>query len=148
MVVILGADHVGFALKEQLKKFLLDQGFIVEDVGAKNLDKNDDYPDFALAVAKRVSNEAGAVGLLVCGSGAGVCIAANKIKNIRAVVANSSAEAKLTREHNDANVLCLSGWNTNLSAAKKITLAWLKTPFSNEARHIRRLEKIKKIEQG
>ena len=127
MTVILGADHAGFALKEKLKQALTDADFVVE---AKTLDKNDDYPDYAIAVANRVKDGQEMKGILVCGSGAGVCIAANKIKNIRAIAATNVAEAKLTREHNDANVLCLSGWNLSLRAAKKIVLTWLKTPFS------------------
>lgn len=147
MTIILGADHAGYKLKEALKKFLLDKGFVVEDMGAKSLDKNDDYPDFAVSVAKRIQDKQGNYGILVCGSGAGVCIAANKIKNIRAVSVNTEKEAKLTREHNDANVLCLSGWNLKLPQAQKIVLTWLKTPFSGESRHVRRLEKIKRIEQ-
>ena len=148
MIIILGADHAGYALKEKLKNFLLSKGYVIDDVGAKKLNKNDDYPDFALLVATRVADSRGARGILVCGSGAGVCVAANKVKNIRAVAVSSTAEAKLTRQHNDANVLCLSGWNLSLSQAQKIVTVWLKTQFSGEARHMRRLEKIRKMEQG
>jgi len=146
MTVILGADHAGFSLKEKLKQALTDADFVVVDAGAKTLDKNDDYPDYAIKVANRVGNGQGNYGILVCGSGAGVCIAANKIKNIRAVAVTTAAEAKLTREHNDANVLCLSGWNLSLGTAKKIVLTWLKTPFSGEARHARRIKKIADLE--
>lgn len=146
MTIILGADHAGFALKEKLKKFLLSKGWVVEDLGAKKLNKNDDYPDFALRVAARVAGQRNNLGILVCGSGAGVCITANKVKNIRAVAVSSSAEAKLTREHNDANILCLSGWNLTLAKAQKIVTVWLKTSFSHDPRHRRRVRKITLIE--
>lgn len=144
MTIYLGADHAGLKLKEQIKKYL-EKKYKVFDLGAFKFEKADDYPDFAAKVAKKVS--AGGTGLLFCGSSHGVCIAANKIQGIRAVAVSNIRDAKLTREHNNANVLCLSGWNLKLDVAKKIVDVWLKTEFSGEERHVRRLEKIKKLEK-
>lgn len=144
MTIYLGADHAGFKLKEQVKKYLSGKKYKISDQGAFKFEKDDDYPDFAAKVAKKVP---GGVGLLFCGSSHGVCIAANKIRGARAVAVSSVRDARLTREHNDANVLCLSGWNLKLNAAKKIVDAWLKTDFSGEDRHTRRLEKINRLER-
>lgn len=146
-VVYVGADHAGFVLKEKLKKFLTKKGHAVVDVGAHEYDKTDDYPVFAYKVAKAVSKGKG-VGVLVCGSAEGVGIAANKIKKIRAVPVWTVQNAKLSRQHNDANVLCLSGWQLSFEKAKKIVLTWLRTPFSGVKRHERRINEIKRIEQG
>ena len=149
----LGADHAGFALKEHLKKFLERKGYTVVDVGAKKLIKTDDYPDYAKKVAKKVQKDG--MGILCCGSAEGVCIAANKVKGIRAVAVRNVQLAKLSREHNDANVLCLAGGKMVKPApgltlsnktAEQITLAWLKTPFSKAKRHVRRVNKIKRMD--
>jgi ribose 5-phosphate isomerase B len=145
-VIYLGADHAGFKLKEQIKKYLLGLDFEIKDLGAFKFDKNDDYPDFGFAVAKTVAKNKNSMGILVCGSSFGVCIAANKVRGIRAVSIDNVKDAKLSREHNDANVLCLSGWNLKFNLAKKIITAWLKTKFSNAPRHRRRLNKIRKFE--
>lgn len=145
MVIYLGADHAGFKLKEQIKKYLNKKGYKVFDEGALKFDKKDDYPDYAARVVKKIKDENR--GVLVCGSSQGVCIAANKFKGIRAVAVSNVRDAKLTREHNDANVLCLSGWSLKLEQAKKILDAWLETKFSEEERHVRRLKKIKSYEE-
>src|SRR5574342_30380 len=142
--VYIGADHAGFALKEHLKKFLQKKGYPVKDLGAHKFVKGDDYPDYAAKVAKAVQK--GGKGILVCGSAEGVCIAANKLKGIRAVPVWSLQNAKLSRQHNDANILCLSGWQLPKKKAEQITLAWLKTPFSREKRHVRRIKKIARLE--
>ncbi|RMD57440.1 ribose 5-phosphate isomerase B [Candidatus Woesearchaeota archaeon] len=144
--IYLGADHAGYKLKEHLKKFLSKQGYKTIDKGAKKYNKKDDYPDYAKKVAKAVQK--GGKGILVCGSAEGICIAANKFKGIRATPVWTIRAAKLSRQHNDANILCLSGWDLDKKKAEKIALAWLKTPFSGEKRHERRIEKIKKIEEG
>ncbi|MBD3318335.1 RpiB/LacA/LacB family sugar-phosphate isomerase [Candidatus Woesearchaeota archaeon] len=146
MKVILGADHAGFALKEHLKKYLSAKGYDVIDLGATVLKPRDDYPDYAARVAKRVvkHNEPG---ILVCGSSEGVCIAANKFKGIRAVSAWSKKVAKLSREHDNANILCLSGWLLSKEKASGIADTFLSTAFSKEPRHVRRLKKIEKLEQ-
>jgi ribose 5-phosphate isomerase B len=147
MIVILGADHAGFKLKQELKQFLKQQGYKVMDVGAHELDPQDDYPKYAFAAAKAVSEGKG-LAILACGSAEGICIAANKVKGVRAVPVWTLRNAKLSREHNDANALCLSGWELSPAKAKKIAKAWLETKFSEEPRHLRRLKEIEKIEHG
>lgn len=145
-VIYLGADHAGFKLKEQIKKYLLGLNFELKDLGALKFNKYDDYPDFGFKVAKAVAKNKSSKGILICGSSFGVCIAANKVKGIRAVSIDNMKDAKLSRQHNDANILCLSGWNLKFDLAKKIIVVWLKTKFSNAPRHKRRLAKIRKIE--
>lgn len=144
MTIYLGADHVGYKLKGQIKKYL-EKTNNVSDQGALKFQKNDDYPDYAAKVAKKVA--AGGRGILFCGSSHGVCIAANKVRGARAVAVSNVRDAKLTREHNDANILCLSSWKLKDSAAKKIVDVWLKTEFSGEERHLRRVKKIIKLER-
>ena len=143
MKVIIGADHAGFKLKESIKKHLKKLGYKVEDVGAKKYVKTDDYPIYAKKAAKKVGKKNKAI--LFCGSAEGICIAANKVKGIRGVAVWSLANAKLSRQHNDANVLCLSGWQLPLTKAKKIIKTWLETEFSGETRHARRIKQIEKI---
>ncbi len=144
--IFLGADHAGFDLKSKMKTYLESKGYDVHDLGAHEFDKDDDYTDFAVKVARVVANNKSR-GILFCGSGQGMCIAANKIKGIRAVTVTSVPEAKITRTHNDANVLCLSGWNTSRDTATKIVSVWLNTEFSKAARHKRRIDKISRIER-
>ena len=141
----LGADHAGFALKEHLKKFLQKKGHSVKDMGAHKLVKTDDYPIYAAKVARAVQKKG--MGILVCGSAEGICIVANKFKRTRAVPVWTLQNAKLSRQHNDANILCLSGWELSKKKAEQITLAWLKTPFSREARHVRRIKEITRLEK-
>jgi len=143
--IYLGSDHAGFKLKQSLKTYLKKLGYKVVDVGAKTYVKTDDYPDFAAKVGRPVGSGKG-LGLLCCGSAEGICIAANKIKGVRAVAVWTLTNATLSRQHNDANVLCLSGWQLALEKAKKIVKSWLDTPFSEEVRHKRRIAKIKKLE--
>ena len=152
-MIYLGADHAGFELKEKVKDYLKQKGLEVEDLGAHTLDKNDDYPDYAKAVADKVAADPSAKGILLCSSAEGIWIAANKIKGIRAVAVWTTMSAKLSREHNDANVLCLSGGQTltpipgtSFEDAKEIIDTWLDTPFSGEERHVRRIEKISALE--
>lgn len=148
MKIYLGADHAGFKLKEEMKKHLKKEGYAVIDKGNTKLVMTDDYPDYGYAVAKAVAEAKGkAMGILFCGSAQGICIAANKVKGIRAVAVVNERDAKATREHNDANVLCLSGWNMPGKKAEKIIKAWLKTEFTYEPRHVRRIRKIISIEQ-
>ena len=153
-MIYLGADHAGFELKEKIKEDLLKKGHEVEDLGAHTPDKNDDYPDYAKAVAEKVAADGTSKGILLCGSAEGVCIAANKVKGIRAVPVWDSLIAQKTREHDDANVLCLSGGQTlepipgtSFEEAQEIVETWLKTPFSGEERHIRRINKIHDLEK-
>ncbi|MEM4263337.1 MAG: ribose 5-phosphate isomerase B [Candidatus Woesearchaeota archaeon] len=148
MKIYLGADHAGFKLKEAVKNYLKKEKHDITDKGNTKLVMTDDYPDYAYKVAKAVAESKGkAMGILFCGSSHGICIAANKVKGIRAVAVANERDAKLTREHNDANVLCLSGWNTPPAKAKKIIRVWLKTEFTYEPRHVRRIKKILLIEQ-
>lgn len=143
--IYIAADHAGFKLKGELKQWLEHHKIAYEDLGNKLLDSNDDYPDFAEKLAKRVVKEK-TLGILVCGSGIGMCIAANKVKGARAANPLSLKEVRLAREHNDANVLCLSGWFNSYHYSTHLVKRFLETKFSGEERHIRRLNKIKKIE--
>lgn len=145
-MIYLGADHAGFRLKEQIKKYLHDQKLKFEDLGNLKLEKNDDYPEYGHKVAKAVASEKDSMGILICGTSYGICIVANKVKGTRAVSVNTVREAKLSREHNNANILCLSGWDISINKAKKIIKAWLNTKFSTHPRHHRRVYQIKKIE--
>ena len=141
-VVHIGADHAGFELKEYLKQHLIKKGYQVYDAGAHAIDKHDDYPDYALKVAREVSENQDSKGILCCGSAQGMCIVANKLAGVRAVAVRDVKEARVTRTHNNANVLCLAGWRISQPNAAKIVDAWLTTLFSNEPRHVRRLQKI------
>lgn len=146
-VVYLGSDHAGFEMKEKLKAFLNKKKIKFEDLGSFVLDEGDDYPDYAFKVAEAVSADSESKGILLCGSGVGMAIAANKVKGIRAAEAYDVKTAKLSREHNDANVLALSGWNTGFDKITKIVDAFLKTKFSGVERHKRRIRKIMDYER-
>lgn len=142
-MVYLGADHGGFQLKEQIKSWLMEWGIAYEDKGAYQLDANDDYPDFAFSVARAVANgPENSKGVLVCRSAAGMIIAANKVKTIRAVAPATLEAAMHSRQHNNANVIGLSGDWLDDATAKTMLHQWLTTPFSGEDRHQRRLDKI------
>lgn len=142
----IGSDHAGYALKQKLKRWLRQHDVIVEDCGNLFLDPNDDYPDFAIKVTRKVTQH-NSKGILLCGSAQGMCVTANKVQGIRAIVPYTLKEARLAREHLDANILCLSGWYTPYHTATKMIELFLTTPFSNAPRHIRRIHKIQKIEQ-
>jgi len=147
MIIYIGADHRGFKMKEGLKAFLEKKGYPVFDCGAASYDDKDDYPDFAEAVVKKVKETPEeSAGILICGSGAGICIAANKFKNIRAAIAVSSAQAKAARTDDHVNVLCFAADYMTEEDASSIALDWLSTPFSQEDRHLRRLKKISNLE--
>ncbi len=143
--IYLGADHAGFPLKEKLKKWLTKKKIPFIDLGDKKLRPTDDYPDYAAKVARAVAKNK-SLGILICGSAQGICIAANKIKGIRAVAPFTLQEAGLSRKHEDANIICLSGWFFTLMKAKKMIELFLNTSFSGEKRHVRRINKIKKLE--
>ncbi len=140
-----GSDHAGFSLRHRLVEHLRAAGHTVEDLGTTT-EASCDYPDYAAAVGRAVAREPGAVGLLVCGTGMGVCIAANKIHGVRAVDAWNVDAAKISRAHNDANVLCLGARTLAEGEALAITDAWLVAPFDGGERHTRRVEKIAEIE--
>ncbi len=144
--IYIGADHAGFALKAKIKRYLLKKKYDVVDLGNTKYVKEDDYPLYGWNVAKAVAKTKHAYGILICGSSEGICIVANKIKGIRAVAASDKKTAELARAHNDANVICLSGWHTTRWKAKRIIKAFLNTPFSGEYRHQRRVTQIKQLE--
>jgi ribose 5-phosphate isomerase B len=144
--VIIGADHAGFALKESLKPLLAGLGLEVTDVGPGNTDPVD-YPDFGCPVAEGVSSGAFPRGILVCGSGVGMTIVANKYPCVRAALCLDEETAQMSRRHNDTNVLCLAGRKTDPEAARKIVVTWLKTAFEG-GRHGRRIEKIRELEKA
>jgi len=144
--IIIGSDHAGFHLKEEIKPPLAFFGLAVTDVGCDS-DDSVDYPDFAAQVAGRVSHGEFNRGILICGSGAGMVITANKFPRVRAVLCLNEDMAKLCRLHNDANVLVLAGRITSARKAIDIIAAWLNTPFE-EGRHRRRLDKIRDIESA
>lgn len=147
-MIYIGADHAGFALKEEVKRWLNEWGEAFEDVGAHALDPNDDYPDYAFAVAERVATSPqGNRGILACGSGQGVCIAANKVRGVHAVTLDDPEQARLAREHGNTNVICLSSWRNAPEQLREVLRVWLATPFSGAERHARRLEKIAEYEQ-
>jgi ribose 5-phosphate isomerase B len=146
MQIVLGSDHAGFNLKEAIKKYLADQGYEVEDVGTHSLDSTD-YPDYAAMVAKAVSEGHSPRGVLVCGSGVGMCMTANRFSGVRAALAPTVEHARLGRAHNDANVLCLGERLTPQDEALKILEIFLNQEFEG-GRHQRRVEKIDSLTGG
>ncbi len=141
MTIYIGSDHAGFALKQLLVEHLLGQGYTVHDLGVHS-EASADYPDTAHLVAERVAHQPGSFGILVCGTGIGMCITANKHRGIRAAHASEPVSARLAREHNDANVLCLGSRIVGSELAKAIVETFLGTPFSQDERHLRRIHKI------
>ena len=152
MKLYIGTDHAGFELKEELKIFLEGQGCEVEDKGAFEFNEADDYPDFIYpvvkAVAEDIARDLDSRGIVIGGSGQGEAIVANKVKGIRAAVVYDEYSAKMSREHNNANIISLGNRTLSISRAKELIKLWLETPFSNEERHKRRIDKIKAIENG
>jgi ribose 5-phosphate isomerase B len=143
--VFVGADHRGYYLKEKIKKELREGGWSVTDVGNQKYDKEDDYTDISIELAEKVVQNK-ALGILICGSGVGVCIAANKVIGARAGTVLNKQQARKAREDDDANILCLSADWIDEKLNMKIVKEFLETVFSSEERHIRRLLKIKKYE--
>jgi len=145
MVLALGADHAGFALKEDLKSWLTARGHEVLDFGTHDSDPVD-YPDFGAPVAHAVMVGRADRGLLVCGTGIGMAMVANRVPGVRAAACGDRQAARLSREHNDANVLALGARLTPAATAIEIVETWLATPFEG-GRHCRRLEKLTLIER-
>jgi ribose 5-phosphate isomerase B len=143
--VALGADHGGYALKEDLKAYLGELGYEVVDCGTHST-ASVDYPDLAYAVARLVSDGRAWRGIIVDGAGIGSCMAANKVPNVRAAMCYDYATAVNSREHNDANVLTLGGMLIGRNLARQIVKVWLETGFGGD-RHARRVDKIMRIEQ-
>jgi ribose 5-phosphate isomerase B len=144
-VVALGADHAGFPLKQDLKQWLVFEGHTVVDAGTHSQDSVD-YPEFAAIVARAVASGEAERGLLVCGTGIGMAITANKVPGIRAAVCADVETARLSRQHNDLNVLALAGRATSGDQAIAIVRVWLETPFEG-GRHQRRLAKVAGLER-
>jgi len=142
IMLYIASDHAGYPLKEGLKKFLADEGYEAIDLGAEQLDLADDYPDFAQKLVKEVLENEESGGILICGTGQGMCITANRFEGIRAAFIYDEFTARTAAEHLDANVVCLGARVTDEETAKKIIKIWLDTEFLSEERHRRRLEKI------
>ena len=140
--IYIGADHAGFKLKEELKKFLENLGYNVKDMGAYKYNKEDDYPDFIIPVAKAVAKNSDSRGIVIGGSGQGEAMAANRIRGVRAALIYDKYSVKMSREHNDANIISLGARTLSSRKAKKLVKLWLETSFSNGERHIRRIKKI------
>lgn len=145
MKIALGADHAGFTVKNELVNLLSRRGCEVVDFGTHSEDSAD-YPDFAERVGRAVASGRCDRGILACGTGMGMAIAANKVKGVRATAPWSVATAKLASEHNWCNVLCVSARFATLANIKKMVNVWLNTPYDTSARHKRRIKKILKIE--
>lgn len=146
MRIAIAADHAGFALKEDLKAFLAEEGHEVEDVGTDS-DRPVDYPPFCAAAARAVASGEADRAILLGGSGQGEQIAANKVHGIRAALCHDLFLARLSREHNDANVLTIGARVVAPAYAREIVRLWLATPFEG-GRHVARLEQIGRIERG
>lgn len=146
MKIYLATDHAAFELKEYVKTHLQEGGYAVEDCGAYQFDPNDDYPDLIKVAAKKVAENAGTFGIVFGKSGAGEAIVANKTKGVRAALAVNNENVRLAREHNNANVLSIGSIIVGNEQAIEFIRLFVNTAFSNEERHIRRVEKISQIE--
>ncbi|MDO8461986.1 MAG: ribose 5-phosphate isomerase B [Deltaproteobacteria bacterium] len=144
MKIALASDHGGVQLKESIKKFLSSRHVETEDLGTNGTDSVD-YPDFAAEVAKKVSDGKVDAGVLICGTGIGMSMVANKFKGVRAAVVSDTYSAKMSKEHNNANVLCLGGRVSNPAQAAELVQAWLEAKYE-AGRHEKRLQKIRELE--
>lgn len=147
MKVYIGADHNGFGLKRQLKDHLRRSGYDVVDEGDERLDPDDDFPQFASRVvaAMKASDDKDPRGILICGSGQGMCMAANRFRGIRASLCDSVVEAKASRNDDDANVLCLPARTIQEGHAEQVTLTWLETAFAGAPRFKRRIAELDEL---
>lgn len=147
MKIYIGSDHAGFELKQTIIAHLSNLNYEVEDVGNKVHDPVDDYPEYAFLAATKLLGEEDnqAKGILLCGSGQGVCIAANRVHGVRASLVWNPDVARETRQHNDSNILCLPASLLSEAETLAIVDTWLKTPFSGEERHVRRIKEIEEV---
>lgn len=145
MKIVVGSDHRGFKLKEYVKRKLEDRGFEVIDVGTNSV-RSVDYPDFAVKACREIQQGNAERGILICGTGIGMSITANKMRGIRAALVFNESMAEMSSRHNDANVICLSASLTSEALASRLIDVWIDTPFEG-GRHKRRIEKIRKIEK-
>jgi ribose 5-phosphate isomerase B len=146
--IYIGADHGGFKLKEEIKHWLIQQHFEVEDCGAHMFVDGDDYPDYAWIVAQKTAANHESLGILFCRSGQGVCIVANKARGVRAALAWNEHSAHAARNDDDANVLCVPSDYVTLDNAKALIHGFITTPFGKDERFARRVEKVKKIDRN
>jgi ribose 5-phosphate isomerase B len=144
--IIIGSDHAGFKLKESLKNYLIKKGIKIEDVGTYS-NESCDYPDFALKVAKAISENKYKMGILICKTGIGNSIVANRFGGVRAALCYNLKATRLSRQHNDSNILVLGAEFVKVPLAKRMVWLWLNTSFL-KGRHKRRLDKIKEIEKS
>ncbi len=146
MKIVVGSDHAGFEHKEKISELISSLGHEVIDTGTDST-SSVDYPDYGEKGAREVSCGRAELGILICGTGIGICMAANKVKGIRGAVCWNEETARLTRQHNDANVLCMGARSISIEDALKITRVFLETPASEDERHQRRIGKITSIEE-
>ncbi len=144
--IYIGSDHAGFYLKGIICELLKSQGYTVVDAGPLSYDPNDDYPDYAKRVCTEIIGTDNK-GILICGSGQGMDRVANKFPGIYASVCWNTESARIAKEHGDVNVLCLAGRMINQDEAKSIVKTWIECRFSEEERHVRRIRKIKEVEE-
>jgi len=147
MKIYIGSDHAGFRFKKKLSFFLDKQGITFEDLGPERFHDGDDYPDYAFKVAEKVAKEKGAEGVLICGSGAGMVIAANKVKGARATLATDIFSAVAAKSDDDANILCLRSRRMSFTKLSNIVSAWMKVKFKNKGPYLRRVKKIESYEK-
>jgi ribose 5-phosphate isomerase B len=146
MRIAVGVDHGGFSLKVGIVELLQQEGHEVIDVGAHTLDPSDDYPDFTRSVGEAVQRGEAERGIVICGSGVGACVAANKLRGIRAGMCHDTYSAHQAVEHDNVNVLCLGARIVGVELAKELVRAFVNARFSGEERHVRRLAKVKAME--
>jgi len=147
MKIGIAADHGGYELKETLASFLKSKGYEVQDFGAFEMDSTDDYPDFVVPLGRSIVSGEVDRGIAVCGSGVGASVAANKIAGVRAALINDHFSAHQGVEDDNLNMLCLGGRVTGMMAAQELVSAFLNAEFTGEERHLRRLSKVKSLEE-
>lgn len=147
MRILISSDHGGYELKEYIKKYLSEKDYEVEDKGPKDYEAEDDYPDYVPQVAGSVTQSNDTIGVLICRNGVGVCVAANKFHGVRAALSFDPMHAESARRDDDANILCLGADYISEEKAVEMVQSFIDTPFSGEARHVRRLEKVSELEK-
>ena len=147
MKIYIGSDHAGFKFKQKLAQFLDKQEVEYEDLGPKEFVDGDDYPDYAFKVAEKVVSNYGSEGILICASGTGMVIAANKVKGARAVLATDIFGAIAAKSDDNANILCLRSKRISFPKVSRIVSAWLKSKFKNDGPYLRRVKKIESYEK-
>lgn len=147
MKIVMANDHAAVSMKKVIAQMLEKEGYEIINLGTDTEDSVD-YPDYGAAAARKVANGEADCGIVICGTGIGIGIAANKVPGIRCGLCKDVTDARLTREHNDANMLSMGARTTGLETAKDIVHAFLETPFSQGANHVRRIEKLAKLDAG